>query len=616
MKFLNTKHILLIGISILMTISSVKGQFQTNGGTTALGGSVYQLTTATAWQNGSVWNKVKHNLNNPFSVRGTFNFGANDATGADGICFVMQNKCVQTGGTGGGIGYQNMPGQSIAVEFDTWQNAETWEPWGEPVYDHVAVQKNGNVNHLSPTDAVTVPVQMSSTSDNVEDNLWHTFQINYDPATKLLTVYFDGALRINIIYDIPANVFTGNPWVFWGFTSSTGGSFNNQQVQINGPNPLKDTTICTGSIPIVLEPLSVVNLAQGKTATAIDNSGNAHNAVDGSMTSNWGSNSGDSHWLQVDLGDSYDIDSVTIDFGTTWGVNYNILTSLDGISWATSAAITGGDGGFDKIIMSVLGIRYVRFLETSRNNGSGVIIKEFRVYGPQTYLWSTNNGTESSISPTIKSASVSLTPTVTTIYTVRIPDACLGFTTQSMTVTISCAQPVSLVAFNAQMIKDVVSLTWVTASEENTNYFEIWSSSDGVNFHKVTSLPAANTSHNLLEYQYADDQPLYGISYYKLVAVDFDGAKQESELKTIKSNATPIIILNSVFENETTLVLPENTQRIEYEIIDMLGRNVLSVSEQNPSSTLLIGKSLAPAQYILKVKVDSDFSTIKINKVN
>ena len=112
---------------------NVFSQFQLNGSATIIQGDSIQLTPSIQWQVGSVWYKMQHHLDSNFSVSGKLYFGFNDAAGADGIVFVMQNKCLISGTSGGG-GYENMEGNSIGVEFDTWQN--TGGPPHDPSYDH------------------------------------------------------------------------------------------------------------------------------------------------------------------------------------------------------------------------------------------------------------------------------------------------------------------------------------------------------------------------------------------------------------------------------------------------------------------------------------------------
>ncbi|WP_430404146.1 L-type lectin-domain containing protein [Fluviicola sp.] len=121
-------------------------QYQVSGNALALTPDTFLLTPDAAWQNGAVWYKLKHNFNTPFAITGSMFFGDFD-DGADGIVFVVQNKCLVAGTAGGGIGYMNFPGYSLGVEFDTYQNVGP--PSNDPVFDHVAILRDGSTDHAT-----------------------------------------------------------------------------------------------------------------------------------------------------------------------------------------------------------------------------------------------------------------------------------------------------------------------------------------------------------------------------------------------------------------------------------------------------------------------------------
>jgi len=140
------KNSLLIAFTFL-SLSSVFGQaYFLNGSATATGNDCYQLTPAVATQNGTVWYADQIDLNQPFDLSFEMFLGYTDVNGADGLCFVLHTQgTTAIGATGGGMGYLNF-GTSLAVEFDTYQNQS---PYSDPAYDHIAIQRNGNVTHTS-----------------------------------------------------------------------------------------------------------------------------------------------------------------------------------------------------------------------------------------------------------------------------------------------------------------------------------------------------------------------------------------------------------------------------------------------------------------------------------
>lgn len=217
--------------------------FVMNGNASALGGNCYNVTQGMQWQNGAIWSNTQIDLNADFSLQFVINLGTNDAGGADGVVFVLQRLgSTVIGANGGGMGYSSF-GTSVGVEFDTFYNAG----YNDPVYDHIAIELNGQVNHAFP-ECIGAPVQMSPVNANTEDGLPHIVGINWDATTKTIRVYFDCTLRAQATYDFVNQVFGGENLVFWGFTGATGEMFNQHQI-CAVPNALfsDQVDICPGA---------------------------------------------------------------------------------------------------------------------------------------------------------------------------------------------------------------------------------------------------------------------------------------------------------------------------------------------------------------------------------
>ncbi|MFN5518461.1 MAG: T9SS type A sorting domain-containing protein [Bacteroidota bacterium] len=81
--------------------------------------------------------------------------------------------------------------------------------------------------------------------------------------------------------------------------------------------------------------------------------------------------------------------------------------------------------------------------------------------------------------------------------------------------------PVQLTAFDATVIPQRrVLLNWVTASELNSDYFEVQRSIDAVSFETIGKVASAGFSISELNYLLTDENPYSGISYYRLKQVD------------------------------------------------------------------------------------------------
>ena len=243
--------------SMTVFVSPLPGasnNFILNGDAASLGNNEYLLTSATNWGAGAIWNNILVNLNQPFHFDVDLYFGTQNATGADGIAFGLQQLSNQVLTTGGGLGYENIS-PSFFVEFDTWQNGL----YNDPASDHIAIQKDGVLDHSSSNNLS--PAQPIGIGGNIEDGQWHNCIFDWNPSSQTFIVEFDGNQLINLNYDIINNVFGGLTATYWGFTASTGGSNNEQKVRYNPNtffNQIADQTICDNdsisiSAPVVAD---------------------------------------------------------------------------------------------------------------------------------------------------------------------------------------------------------------------------------------------------------------------------------------------------------------------------------------------------------------------------
>src|SRR5689334_9678314 len=124
-------------------------------------------------------------------------------------------------------------------------------------------------------------------------------------------------------------------------------------------------------------------LSQGKPATAstIEGAGTpASAAVDGDANTRWSSVWADNQWLQVDLGATATVEQVVLQWEAAYATGYRIEVSANGQQWNAIYSTTTGHGGTETLNVNGSG-RYVRMFATTRANGYGVSLFEFKVFG-------------------------------------------------------------------------------------------------------------------------------------------------------------------------------------------------------------------------------------------
>jgi len=89
--------------------------------------------------------------------------------------------------------------------------------------------------------------------------------------------------------------------------------------------------------------------------------------------------------------------------------------------------------------------------------------------------------------------------------------------------------PANLVVFTGDEVNCHIKLEWRTATEQNTDYFEVQKSIDGINFEPLTHVPAVGNSTSLNSYRHTDINP-NNENYYRLKTVDQDGQFEYSNI--------------------------------------------------------------------------------------
>src|SRR5580704_4530821 len=129
----------------IVSIAQVSEPFYINGNAYREDCNCYTLTDDRVNEAGSAWNKNKIDLTQSFDFSFNVFLGCHDSSGADGIVFVLQNNDSGTiGANARDMGYGGIT-PSIGISIDTYQNPE----YNDPSYDHIAIQKNGDLNHAT-----------------------------------------------------------------------------------------------------------------------------------------------------------------------------------------------------------------------------------------------------------------------------------------------------------------------------------------------------------------------------------------------------------------------------------------------------------------------------------
>ena len=95
--------------------------------------------------------------------------------------------------------------------------------------------------------------------------------------------------------------------------------------------------------------------------------------------------------------------------------------------------------------------------------------------------------------------------------------------------------PIELISLTATNKGDVNYIEWITASEENNDYFTIERSTNGIEFEKVSDIKAYGNGNSTKRqfYHTYDSNPNKELTYYRLIEVDLFGHSKISKIISV-----------------------------------------------------------------------------------
>jgi Secretion system C-terminal sorting domain len=102
----------------------------------------------------------------------------------------------------------------------------------------------------------------------------------------------------------------------------------------------------------------------------------------------------------------------------------------------------------------------------------------------------------------------------------------------------SATLPVEFTFINVACDDNAAIISWQTATEINTNHFEVQRSLNGRDWTTIASQRAAGQSSTLQDYSYTDRAPVSAKVFYRILSVDTDGQKKYTEVKSSPCGST------------------------------------------------------------------------------
>jgi Secretion system C-terminal sorting domain len=176
--------------------------------------------------------------------------------------------------------------------------------------------------------------------------------------------------------------------------------------------------------------------------------------------------------------------------------------------------------------------------------------------------------------------------------------------------------PVTVVKFKAVAVTGKVFTSWQTLNEQNNDHFEVWRSTDGVQFEFTGSVTSAGNSNGINGYSFTDNNPYTGISYYKLKIFDKSGGFTWSAVVFVNMDKTTGVLLypnpasDHININSSSEII--NSKPVA-SLYDSKG-SLLQMLALTSANQLINTSNLAAGIYQVSIRYNSQLITVRFIK--
>lgn len=130
-----------------------------------------------------------------------------------------------------------------------------------------------------------------------------------------------------------------------------------------------------------------------------------------------------------------------------------------------------------------------------------------------------------------------------------------------------------LLSYNVQSDGEYNLISWYTYSEENGDFYKLERSSNGINWDLLSKIEITSRAQDISNYLYIDEEPLSGISYYKLTLINIDGIEVFSAILGIESaNREQVTVFPNPTNDNITVRFNDQIMNAKISIVDGSGQ--------------------------------------------
>jgi aryl-phospho-beta-D-glucosidase BglC (GH1 family) len=351
------------------------------------------------------------------------------------------------------------------------------------------------------------------------------------------------------------------------------------------------------------------NIALNKSVTVSsieDGTLTGANAVDGNGATRWASAEGiDPQWITVDLGNSYNINRIRINWEAAYGKNFLVQVSNDNSNWNTLRDVQNNTSLSNDYTGLTATCRYVRIYGTARGTTYGYSIFDLEVYGtlagtPVNNIALNKNVTVSSIEGAEFTGNFAVDGNATTRWS-----ATLYVDPQWMTVDLGGQYNISRIklVWEAAYARDFV----VEVSADNANWTNVKNITGNTSL--TNDYTALSATGRYVRITGTARGSAYGYSIYELEVYGTAAAARLSTVTMANSLEQRILVYPVPSKDEVTITLPGSAEKTRIVVTDLTGKTYYTGIASGNVHKLHINKY--PAGIYVVQLINGEKKTIK-----
>ncbi len=178
-----------------------------------------------------------------------------------------------------------------------------------------------------------------------------------------------------------------------------------------------------------------------------------------------------------------------------------------------------------------------------------------------------------------------------------------GFSGFGIGINPFAALPIHLIDFVGYNYGTINKISWKVDNQINVKQYELERSFNGVDFEKITTLTAQNSSATLLTYTYADTRFKQGVNYYRLKTVENDNSSSYSSVIVIKigKKQPGITVYPNPVSDKFFLTYVGDAATVNVQLYSSNGQLVYNASHVVANPITIATNNLPNGNYVVKV---------------